>query len=304
MASSQRYTQKQVETVMELVKSKQMSLNCASKAFGIPYAPLGDKVRSRRPMQPAPKTVLLEDEEKTLVQWLMELSHRGFGWTKADVKDMVKTILDTRGAKTVFRDYWPGEDWMQAFFKRHPKVVERMGQAPAREIAVVTKESLAEWFQQMKQYLDTMDPILLTSPGHVFNADESSFSVCPKAKKKKKKKPTKISSRTGAKHVYSITNSTLQQVTVLACSSAVGQYCWSSPTPGTFASMRWKALKMQSLKKNKPRMDGLLRRSFSASWEMSSFPIWEKNDQWCCLWMVIPVITPWPSLLCLFPMLF
>ena len=188
MASSQRYTQKQVEAVMELVKSKQMSLNGASKAFGIPYAPLGDKVRGRRPMQPAPKTVLLEDEEKTLVQWLMELSHRGFGWTKDDVKDMVKTILDTRGAKTVFRDSWPGEDWMQAFFKRHPKVVERMGQAPAQEIAVVTKESLAEWFQQMKQYLDTMDPILLTSPGHVFNADESGFSVCPKAKKKTKTK--------------------------------------------------------------------------------------------------------------------
>ena len=190
------------------------------QAFGIPYAPLGDKVRSRRPMQSAPKTVLLEDEEKTLVQWLMELSHRGFGWTKDDVKDMVKTILDTRGAKTVFRDSWPGKDWMQAFFKRHPKVVERMGQAPAREIAVVTKESLAEWFQQMKQYLDALDPILLMSPGHAFNADESGFSVCPKAQKKKK-----ISSRTGAKHVYSITNSTLQLVTVLACSSAVGQYC-------------------------------------------------------------------------------
>ena len=71
MASSQRYTQKQVEAAMELVKSKQMSLNGASKAFGIPYAPLKDKVRSRRPMQPAPKTVLSEDEEKTLVQWLM-----------------------------------------------------------------------------------------------------------------------------------------------------------------------------------------------------------------------------------------
>ena len=75
MASSQRYTQKQVEAAMELVKSKQMSLNGASKAFGISYATLGDKVRGRRPVQPAPKTLLSEDEEKTLVQWLMELSH-------------------------------------------------------------------------------------------------------------------------------------------------------------------------------------------------------------------------------------
>ena len=216
MASSQRYTQEQVETAVELVKSKQMSLNGASKAFGIPYATLGDKVRGRRPMQPAPKTVLSEDEEKKLVQWLIELSHRGFGLTKDDVKDMVKTILDARGAKTVLRDNRPGKDWMQAFFKRHPEVVERMGQALCRERAVVTKESLAEWFQQMKQYLDAMDPSLLTSPDRIFSADESGFSVYPKTKK--------ISSRTGAKHVYSITNSTRQQVTVLACSSAVGQY--------------------------------------------------------------------------------
>ena len=134
-------------------------------------------------MQPAPKTVLLEDEEKTLVQWLMELSHRGFGWTKENGKDMVKTILDARGAKTIFRDNQPGKDWMQAFFKRHPEVAERMGQALGREIAVVTKESLAEWFQQMKQYLDVMEPTLLTSPGQILNADESGFSVCPKTKK-------------------------------------------------------------------------------------------------------------------------
>ena len=103
MVSSQRYTQKQVEAAVELVQSKQMSLNGASKAFGIPYAPLGGKVRSRRPMQPAPKTVLSEDEEKTLVQWLMELSHRGFGRTKDNIKDIVKTIPDARGAKTVAR---------------------------------------------------------------------------------------------------------------------------------------------------------------------------------------------------------
>ena len=185
IASNQCHTQEKVETVVELVKSKQMSLNGASKAFGIPYATLGDKFRGRRPMQPALKMVLSEDEEKKLVQWLIELSHRGFGQTIDDVEDMVMSILDARGAKTAFKDNRPGKDWMQAFFKRHPEVAERMGQSLGRERAVVTKESLAEWFQQMKQYLDTMNPTLLTSPGLIFNADESGFSICPKTKKKK-----------------------------------------------------------------------------------------------------------------------
>ncbi|KAL8610230.1 hypothetical protein ACOMHN_038925 [Nucella lapillus] len=91
--ASHRYTQDQVEKAVQLVRSKQMSLNGASKAFGIPYATLGDKVRGRRPMKAAPKTVLSCEEETKLVKWLIELSRRGFGRTKKDLKDMVK---DTR----------------------------------------------------------------------------------------------------------------------------------------------------------------------------------------------------------------
>uniref|UniRef100_A0A0P4W386 HTH psq-type domain-containing protein n=1 Tax=Scylla olivacea TaxID=85551 RepID=A0A0P4W386_SCYOL len=72
MASTQHFTQEQVERAVELVRSKQMSLNGASKAFGIPYATLGDKVRGRRPMQAASKTVLLKEEK--LVDWLTEVS--------------------------------------------------------------------------------------------------------------------------------------------------------------------------------------------------------------------------------------
>ena len=44
------------------------------------------------------------------------------------------------GAKTIFKDNRPGKDWMQAFFKRHPQVAERMGQALGRERAVMTKD--------------------------------------------------------------------------------------------------------------------------------------------------------------------
>ena len=180
---------------------------------------------------------------------------------------------------------------MQAFFKRHPEVAERMGQSLGRETAVVTKESLAEWSQQMKQYLDAMDPILLTSPGRIFNADESGFSVSPKTNPPPPppKKKKKISSRTGDNHVYSTRNSTRHQVAVLACSSAVGQYIPSLLIFPYTRNPRFNALegsedalfkkKNQTNKKNtQPQnktkqqqqqqqnsMDGLPRRSFSAS---------------------------------------
>ncbi|XP_045116819.1 MFS-type transporter clz9-like [Portunus trituberculatus] len=129
---------------------------------------------------------------------------------------MVKTILDDREERTVFKNNHPGKDWMRAFFKRHPEIRERIGQPLGRERAIVTKDALGEWFQQMKHYLDTIDPTLLTSPDRIFNADESGFNICPKTKK--------IISMTGAKHVYSVTSGKRQQVTMLACSSAMGQY--------------------------------------------------------------------------------
>ncbi|KAL8563331.1 hypothetical protein ACOMHN_039668 [Nucella lapillus] len=214
--ASHRYTQDQVEKAVQLVRSKQMSLNGASKAFGIPYATLGDKVRGRRPMKAAPKTVLSCEEETKLVKWLIELSRRGFGRTKKDLKDMVKRILDERGAKTVFTDNRPGKDWMLAFFKRHTVVSERMAQPLGRERAVVTRDGLSAWFGDMKEYVDGIDPPLLSSPERIFNADESGFSICPKTKR--------VITMMGTKHVYSVTSGTRQQVTVLACSSAVGQY--------------------------------------------------------------------------------
>ena len=54
------------------------------------------------------------------------------------------------------------------------------------------------------------------SPNRIFNADESGFSVCPKTKK--------VISLTGSKHVYSLSSGSRQQVTLLACISATGQY--------------------------------------------------------------------------------
>nr|KAG5713363.1 hypothetical protein BaRGS_024911 [Batillaria attramentaria] len=143
------------------------------------------------------------------MDWLVELSKHGFGRTREDLKDMVKKILDERGATTIFKNNRPGKDWVKAFF-------ERTSQALGKERAVVSKDRLQTWFQEMKDYIDGEDASILTSPDCIFNADESGFSVCPKTKR--------VISQTGTKHVYSVTSGSRQQVTVLACISANGQY--------------------------------------------------------------------------------
>ena len=99
MEASQRYTQEAVERALDVVRSKQMSLRKASKVFGIPYATLGDKLQGRRPVTASPRTVLTSEEETKLGKWMVELSKRGFGRTRNDLRDMVKRILDDRGEK-------------------------------------------------------------------------------------------------------------------------------------------------------------------------------------------------------------
>ena len=56
----------------------------------------------------------------------------------------------------------------------------------------------------------------MMSLGILNKADESRFNICPKTKK--------VISMTGTKHVYSVTSGSRQQVTVLACTSAIGQF--------------------------------------------------------------------------------
>ncbi|XP_005105750.1 uncharacterized protein LOC101853723 [Aplysia californica] len=212
------YTQETLERAIELVKGKHMSLNGASKTFNIPYSTLGDKIRGRRPVKAQPKTVLSIEKELKLVAWLQESSKLGFGRTREDLKDAVKKILDAEKRTTIFKDNRPGKDWFQAFFKRHPhlSLSERALQVLGKEQAVVTRDSLNTWFQEMKEYIDQQDASLLTSPDRIFNAGESGFSVCPKTKK--------VISETGAKHVNALTSGSRQQVTTLACISANGRY--------------------------------------------------------------------------------
>ena len=120
--SGQKYTQEALERAIELVRNKDMSLNGASKSFSISYATLGDKVRGRRPVQAPSRTVLSSEDENKLVDWLLELSKRGFSRTREDLKDIVKKILHERKATTIFTNNRPGKDWVQGFFKRHPEV--------------------------------------------------------------------------------------------------------------------------------------------------------------------------------------
>lgn len=211
-----KYTQQDVLEAVRQVQSKSLTLHQACRIFKIPYSTLGDKVRGRRPMNPQSRTLLRPIEEERLVFWIMECAKRGFGKSRSDIKDAVKAILDARGAKTQSADNRPSKQWLKDFFKHHPELADRTPSALGKERALVSRSSLESWFNEMKEFMDKQDPTILSSPERIYNADETGFSFCPKAKK--------IIATKGSKHVYSLASNTKQTITVMACCSATGHY--------------------------------------------------------------------------------
>lgn len=81
---------------------------------------------------------------------------------------------------------------------------------------VVKKQSIKNWFQEIKPYLTENNLLLiLENSSRVFNSDESGFYVCPKGEK--------VLCQKGEKHVYSISaNYEKTNLIVLVTANAAG----------------------------------------------------------------------------------
>ncbi|GFN83211.1 trafficking protein particle complex subunit 10 [Plakobranchus ocellatus] len=212
-----KYSKAVLLEAMKSVKDGQLSLNKASKIFGIPYATLGDKIRGRRPVDPTPKLLLTSAEEEHLATWIKEMARRGFGKTQSEIKDVVKQMLDRRNAKTRTPDNRPSKQWMASYFKRHPDTIVKTARSLVKEEQrLLTAANLQLWFSHMKTYMDNQDPSLLLSPDRLYSADDTNFSLCPKSQK--------LIADNTSEVVYNTISNTRTNITVHACVSAAGHY--------------------------------------------------------------------------------
>ncbi|GFO44056.1 tigger transposable element-derived protein 6-like protein [Plakobranchus ocellatus] len=201
-----------------------LSFRKASATFGIPLGTLVDKVKGRRPLHTEKNTssLLTPGEEQKLVEWLIALAGSGFGRTVDDLRMTAKRLIDLRREKegspssATSEDSTPSRAWAYHFVKRHPQLTKRSPVSLGKERAVICSDAVRGWFEELRSCCDAIDPELLKSPQRLFNADETGFSFDPKSRK--------VIAQKGAKHVYKVTANSKKQVTVLACTSAAGQY--------------------------------------------------------------------------------
>ena len=122
-----QYTDSQLCDAINAVK-KGMVVYKASKTFGIPYQMLRDKIFGRTALKIQHcgyESVLGEQIENKLVEWLLTCTRMGFAMSVVQLLDTVQKYLNSNNIKTQFTNNCPAKGWFYAFLRRHKQLSQK-----------------------------------------------------------------------------------------------------------------------------------------------------------------------------------
>ncbi|XP_015123368.1 uncharacterized protein LOC107045568 [Diachasma alloeum] len=217
--SNTGYTAEALQGALEAVKTG-MAVSRAAKKYNIPKTTLSYKNKgllaptiSRR----GPSCILGVEHEKSLIQWLLDMSQCGFPITREQLLNSVQMLLNQLKQKeTVFKNNRPGAHWYRAFKARNKttlteKVIQNL---KGRKISA-TEANLRKWFANVKSQLETKE-LLDIEESRVFSCDEAAIYLNPKN--------NKALLRLGDKADYNFINNHQKEcLTMMICGNAKGQ---------------------------------------------------------------------------------
>jgi hypothetical protein len=215
-----KYPEEALYKALQAIREDNMGIRGASRKYGVPRGTIQDRLHGRvkeAPRRMGPATVLTQDEETHLENWLTELAKCGFPQKKNDLFTSVQKIVSAKNKKTPFKQNRPGEKWYRAFIRRHPKLSLREAEGLTKARSIITEESIKKWFRELKQFLEESQVLdILEDPSRIFNGDETSFSMCPKS--------GKVLAPKGYKNIYEVKKGNEKEtITVLLVFSADGR---------------------------------------------------------------------------------
>ncbi|KAL0852107.1 hypothetical protein ABMA28_000347 [Loxostege sticticalis] len=211
------YSEKNLEDAVQAVRDGMPKKTGAVK-FNVPRATiqfrLSDKYIKNRP---GPSTVLTQEEETVLVDWIITSSRKGFPRRREDLVKSVKDFLDKNPRPNQFIQNTPGKGWYKLFMKRHPEITERTSEAVTSASSKVSEKQIRNWFQQIENYLKEHNLFhIFNEPSRILNGDETNFMLCPKN--------TKVLAPKGDRNVYEVDHAEAKScVTVMFTFSADGK---------------------------------------------------------------------------------
>ena len=111
------------------VKSIQdgMSLRKAARLYNVSVETARRRVLEKVDLEcrPGPATVLNEEEEKQLADYVLQMADMGFGLTNEDLRRTAYQLAEKLGKSHPFLNGIAGRGWLEGFLARHPKLVLR-----------------------------------------------------------------------------------------------------------------------------------------------------------------------------------
>ena len=156
-------------------------LHEAARHYNVPIETLRRRTNGTVPLQckPGPSTVLTSEEEKCLVDYVIEMADRGFGLVSEDIMRIAFTIVDKSKRPHPFQDGMAGRGWLEAFRRRHPELSLRTPQALSYSRASsASKEKVVDFFAKLGSLYGRLN--LLTKPMQVYNIDETGITIVHK----------------------------------------------------------------------------------------------------------------------------
>ena len=164
--------------------------------------------------KPGPATILSDEEEDLLCEYIINIADMGYGLTREDVQRLACKIAEKTGRKHPFKDGKAGRGWFDGFKARHPKLSFHTPQSVSFARAVSANEYLVSvFFAKLGSIYGRLN--LITKPMQVYNADETGVSIVHKM--------GKVLAHLGRRHVYSVVSGEKGKPhTILTCVSASG----------------------------------------------------------------------------------
>jgi len=128
-AKSRKITQD--ETCIEQAKlnfdtCRYPSISAAAKAHHVPYFTLQRHIQGltqscRMAHAEQQLELLMDAEEKTLVEWIQYLALTGHPLNKCTIRPKIQAILTAKGIRNL-DDKHPSKTWIRKFMERHPEL--------------------------------------------------------------------------------------------------------------------------------------------------------------------------------------
>lgn len=204
---------------MEKVKSKEMGVNEASRAYAIPSRTLRRHLLSGSSVIQLGRCPELGlEHERRLAKHIKALEKVGFAPDSSSVKKMAFSFAEKLGLNHRFsRDAKSaGDEWFHGFLRRNKDLSIRKSEGLSLARAKgMNREDVNNFFTLLLEILTKNE--LLDKPGQIFNVDETGVQI--------NNKPGKVVATKGAKDVYSLTTSEKgENVSLISCCSAEGYF--------------------------------------------------------------------------------